>query len=44
MFAPLNNISRHKFRFYNVLLKVEINMKMINKCSHSFFMLTNGTC
>ncbi len=19
-------------------------MKMINKCSHSFFMLTNGTC
>ncbi len=43
MLAPLNNISRHNFWFYNVLLKVEIKMNMINKCSHCFFMLTNGT-
>ncbi len=44
MFAPLNNISRQNFRFYNVLLKVEINMKIINKCGHSFLMLAYGTC
>ncbi len=44
MLAPLNNINRHNFWFYNVLLKVKIKMNIINKCSHCFFMLTNGTC